>query len=195
MGRRSDHSREELEDMLVTAGHRHLAEVGFGGFSARHVAREVGYSVGTVYNVFPSLDHLLVAINTRTFEMWAEHLQTSLNTAGKDRIHALVEAYFSFAAANRNLWMAIYDHRLPTGVQMPATDAQRRAALTDLVVAEIARALGSTDAESARPLARSLIAVVHGHCAFALNGSFALMEEPDPLGQAVARVREAMAAA
>ena len=35
-----------------------MAQAGFGGFSAREVARRIGYSVGTIYNVFDSLDHL-----------------------------------------------------------------------------------------------------------------------------------------
>ena len=38
MGRRSDHSRAELAEMLIDAGHRHLAESGFARFSAREVA-------------------------------------------------------------------------------------------------------------------------------------------------------------
>ena len=45
------------------------------------------------------------------------------------------------------------------------------------------------------PLARSLIATVHGHCTYALDGSFALMGETDPVGLALDRVREAIAAA
>jgi hypothetical protein len=44
-------------------------------------------------------------------------------------------------------------------------------------------------------LARSLIATVHGHCLFALNGTFALMGEPGPFSTALARVRESVAAA
>ena len=194
MGRRSDHSREELERLIVAEGHRQLAETGFAGFSARRVARAIGYSVGTIYNVFPSLDHLLLAINTRTFETWADHLRTSLAAAGDDRIAALVQGYFSFARSNRNLWMAIYDHRLPPGTVLPPGDAERRAALTRIVVAEITPLVGARPFDQVQRLARSLIATVHGHCTFDLNGSFALMGEPDPAQMALDRVRQALAA-
>src|SRR3954452_10588233 len=119
MGRRSDHSRAELRELIIAEGHRQMAEHGFAHFSARQVAREIGYSVGTIYNLFPSLDHLLLAINTRTFIMWTDHLLANLERAPSDRIRALVEAYFSFARANPNLWMAIYDHRRPPGMAMP----------------------------------------------------------------------------
>jgi hypothetical protein len=40
-----------------------------------------------------------------------------------------------------------------------------------------------------------LLATVHGHCVFALNGTFALLEEHDPHGAALERVREVLAAA
>src|SRR5215203_2362034 len=163
MGRRTQHSRDELEAMMIASGQDVMRERGFAAFSAREVARRVGYSVGTIYNVFPSLDHLLAAINTATFDGWAEHLRALLATNPADRIRALVEGYFSFARKNRTLWMAIYDHRLPAGMALPETDATRRAALTAIVIAEVARALKvEVSAEVAR-LARSLIAAVHGH--------------------------------
>lgn len=172
-----------------------MAANGFTRFSARQVARSIGYSVGTIYNVFVSLDHLIIAINTRTFELWAQHLRDQLSRSGSDRLRALVEAYFRFAAENTNLWMAIYDHRLPPGVDLPPDDAERRAALSGIVVEEIKRAAPGVTPDEARSLSRSLIATVHGHCTFALNGSFALMGENQPLERAMERVREAIAAA
>ena len=42
MGRRSDHSREELEKLILEEGHRHMAEAGFARFSAREVAKRIG---------------------------------------------------------------------------------------------------------------------------------------------------------
>jgi AcrR family transcriptional regulator len=171
-----------------------MARSGFSRFSARQVARAIGYSVGTIYNVFPSLDQLLLAINTRTFEQWADHLLAALETAGSDRIRALVEAYFSFARDNRNLWMAIYDHRLPAGMRMPEEDAERRAALTAIVVREITDVIRGRPHHEVERLARSLIATVHGHCTFDLNGTFAVMGEADPVAMALDRVRQSLAA-
>jgi AcrR family transcriptional regulator len=195
MGRRSDHSREELSRLIITEGHKHMAEVGFARFSAREVAKRIGYSIGTIYNVFGTHDRLVLAINTRTFQLWAGHLHRALDIAQEDRIGALVEAYFSFARENRNVWMAIYDHRLPPDVPMPEAEAAQRAELTEIVIREVSAVLPEPARAGAPRLARSLIATVHGHCLFALNGSFALMGEPEPLAAALARVREAIAAA
>jgi AcrR family transcriptional regulator len=195
MGRRSDHSRAELEAMIVAEGHRLMAETGFADFSAREVARRIGYSVGTIYNVFESLDHLLLAINSRTFELWTEHLRTRVETSKGDRIRALVEAYFEFARAHPKLWMAIYDHRLPSGMTMPDSDMAKRRALTQIVFDEVARELPMRTAGDVEHLTRSLIATVHGHCTFELNGSFELMGVKQPVDLAIERIREAIAAA
>lgn len=195
MGRRSDHSRAQLEAMIVAEGHRLLAETGFAAFSAREVARRVGYSIGTIYNVFSSLDQLLIAINGRTFELWTEYLRRRVDQGGGDRIRALVQAYFDFAREHPKLWMAIYDHRLPTGMAMAPEDMEKRRALTQIVFDEIARQLPTRSEGDVEHLARSLIATVHGHCTFELNGSFALMGENEPVELALARVHEAIAAA
>lgn len=195
MGRRSDHSRQELEALIVAEGHRLLAETGFATFSAREVARRVGYSIGTIYNVFDSLDHLLIAINSRTFELWTDYLSERIEQGGNDRIRTLVQAYFDFAREQPRLWMAIYDHRLPPGMPMPERDMEKRRALTQIVFDEIARQLPSRSDGQVEQLARSLIATVHGHCTYELNGSFALMGEKEPVELALARVREAIAAA
>jgi AcrR family transcriptional regulator len=195
MGRRSDHTRAELEALIVEAGAALMAEQGYARFSAREVAKRIGYSVGTIYNVFGSADALVLAINTRTFELWADHLRTALAASVDDRIQTLVEGYFAFAQDNTNLWMAIYDHRLPVGMTMPESDASTRGVLTGIVVEEIAKHSGRPVDEETAALARSLIATVHGHCAFALTGSFALMGEHHPLAAALSRVRESLFAA
>jgi AcrR family transcriptional regulator len=195
MGRRSDHSRTELRELIIAEGHRQMAEHGFSNFSARHVAREIGYSVGTIYNLFPSVDHLLLAINTRTFSQWSQFVGRRLGEAGGDRIAVLVRAYFDFAREHTNLWMAIYDHRLPPGMALPPEDDEIRRELTSIVIRELSAVLPERSESEVERLARSLIATVHGHCTYALNGSFELMGETDPVGLALARVREAIAAA
>ena len=192
MGRRSDHSRAELESLIVAEGHSLMAEVGFARFSAREVAKRIGYSVGTVYNVMGTHDRLMLAINTRTFRLWADHLRACLAEQPEDRIAALVGGYFSFARENTNLWMAIYDHRLPPGEEMPEDYAAERGELTGIVAAEIAHVLPSARVGAAAGLARSLVATVHGHCFFELNGTFALLGEKEPQSAALLRVRESL---
>ncbi|PXA97303.1 TetR family transcriptional regulator [Nostoc sp. 3335mG] len=195
MGRRSDHTRPEIEQMLVVEGHKHLAEVGFARFSGREVAKRIGYSIGTLYNVFGSYDNFIVALNTRTFQIWAKDLRRALDACEGDRIRCLVENYFRFARENRNLWLAIYDHHLPADYVMPEEHDWLRGELTHIVVHEVTAALPETAAPRAPKLARSLVATVHGHCQFDLSGSFTLMGEDEPVEMALARVRDTLTAA
>jgi AcrR family transcriptional regulator len=194
MGRRSDHTREELQALILAEGQALLAEVGYARFSAREVAKRIGYSIGTIFNVFGSHDALLTALNSQTFVLWAEALRAKLEAAGHDRIAALVEGYFDFAEGNPNLWMAIYDHRLPPEIELPEQYRRLRAGLTGIIEAEVARTLPHAPSDRIPALTRSLIAMVHGHCAFALTGTFRLLGESDPRGAALARVREVLRA-
>ena len=195
MGRRSDHTRGELKQLFVEEGRRHLGEAGLGGFSARDVAKRVGYSIGTVYNVFGSYDGLILAINARTLELWTADLRARLAEAGEDRIAAMVGAYFAFAAANPKTWIAIYEHHMADGGPAPDWYQGVVAELMGVVGAEIAAVLPGVDPARATALARSLVATVHGHCVFALYNTFRMLGEIEPEAAALARVREALAAA
>ena len=193
MGRRSDHSREQLQDMIVAEGHRHMAEVGYARFSAREVAKRIGYSIGTLYNVFGSYDRLILAINGRTLDLWLADLEARLDGLEEGRLRAAIQAYFDFALAHRNAWAALYDFRLPPDEPMPEVYQRKVGAITDVVVREIAAALPPAHAEEAPALARSLLATVHGHCFFTLTGTFVLLGEAEPLAAALDRVDDALA--
>lgn len=193
-GRRSDHSRDEIAELIVVEGAQTIAEQGVGAISARELARRIGYSVSTVLTVMGSTEAIVTTINTRTFSIWADALEERLARESADRIAALVGAYFDFAERNRLLWMAIFEHK-PTVSGIPEDQGAVRARLTGIVVREVCRALPEDVHQRAPALARSLIATVHGHCYYALTGSFALMGEDDPRGAALERVRESIAAA
>lgn len=194
MGRRSDHTRPELRAMILSEGHRHMAESGFACFSAREVAKRIGYSIGTIYNVMGTHEALILAINAITLDLWRDHLAARLAGSGQDRLHTAIEAYFEFAILHRHAWAAIYDFRLPEGREPPEDYAEKVAAITGLVTETIADALPPTAKADAPALARSLLAAVHGHCAFTLNGTFRILGETSPLEAAFARVAEAIAA-
>lgn len=195
MARRSDHTPSELKALFVASGHRLMSERGLAAFSAREAARRAGYSVGSIYHVFGSLDAYVVAINTETLTRFAARLSAAMAACrtGEDRMQSLVAAYFSFAEANTNTWAATFDHRRPRDVEPDDADVAERVKLTAIVDEEVAAALGRPVSKASKRLARSLIATVHGHCVMAVTGNFALMNEDDPVGQAVARVRESIA--
>jgi AcrR family transcriptional regulator len=189
--------------MILAEGHRQIAEVGFARFSAREVAKRIGYSIGTIYNVFESYDQLILAINGRTLDLWLAALERRLDgltpndpdasDPDDSRLAAAIDAYFDFAVSHRHAWAALYDFRLPEGEPMPEYYQAKVAAITEVVVREIAAAMPAEHREKAAALARSLLATVHGHCFFTLNGTFRLLGETDPLAAALDRVNDALA--
>jgi AcrR family transcriptional regulator len=192
MARRSDHTRAELEKLIVEEAHRQMEAVGFAHFSAREVAKRIGYSIGTLYNVFGSLNRLMLAVNARTIGLWVASIEAALAEAPEDRIAALVRSYFAFAGTHRNIWSAIYEHRSPAGEGLPDWYVDALGSLTGVMVREVAAALPEARRAEASALAGSLLALVHGHCVFALDGTFRLLGVEAPLELAVARVREAL---
>ncbi len=195
MGRRSDHTRDELKELLVAEGRRQLAEVGLARFSTRDVAKRVGYSVGTLYNVFVTFDGLILSINARTLAAWIAYLHGRLaDPDDGDRIATLVRGYFEFATANPKAWIAIYEHNMADGGAAPDWYLAVVAEVMGIAEAEIATALPRAPHAEVASLARSLVATVHGHCTFSLYRTFDLLGETSPAGAALARVREALAA-
>ena len=66
MGRRNDHSRENIKQMAIQAGRDFIVDKGFSELSARKVAKEIGYTVETLYNVFDNFTDLICHINNDT---------------------------------------------------------------------------------------------------------------------------------
>lgn len=179
--------------MIVAEGHRQISEVGFARFSAREVAKRIGYSIGTLYNVFGSYDQLILAINGRTLDLWLDYLESRLHGVTENRLRVAIDAYFEFAVVHRHAWTALYDFRLADDEPMPEYYQRKVTDITEVVVREIAAALPAEHAGKAPALARSLLATVHGHCFFTLNGTFRVMGETDPLAAALDRVNDALA--
>lgn len=171
-----------------------MDEVGFAHFSAREVAKRIGYSIGTIYNVFGSYDAFILAINGRTLALWRDHLVRRLEKVEQDRLRAAIAAYFEFATAHRHAWAAIYDFRLPEDAAPPERYQDEVRAIFDIVVAEVRAALAPSRKGDAEALTRSLLASVHGHCVFAMNGTFAMLGEKAPAEAAWDRVQEAVSA-
>lgn len=192
MGRRSDHNRDELRELILAEGHRHITEAGYARFSAREVAKRIGYSIGTLYNVFGSYDRLMLAINGRTLDLWLAFLEERLAAVEQGRLDSAIDAYFEFAKGQRQAWTALYDFRLPEGVPAPDDYRAKVEAITAVIVREVAAVLPPAHRDHAAPLALSLLACVHGHCFFALNGTFRMLGEDDPLGAAKQRVADAV---
>lgn len=120
MGRRSSHTADELRELILAASTELISDGGLQGLSAREVARRIGYSPGTLYNVFENLDDLVLNIEGRLIDGLTAELDTvPTNGEPADRVLALGRAYLRFTTAHPKLWNLLFEHHLPVGREIP----------------------------------------------------------------------------
>lgn len=114
MARRNDHTREELKNMILAAATRLLEEEGAEGLSARKIAKEIGYTVGTLYNVFRNLDDIILHINGHTLDRLygAMHEAVEKSDTPDEPIADLVRCYVDFYARHHALWSLVFEHKV-----------------------------------------------------------------------------------
>jgi len=191
-GRRSDHNTEQMLELIIGQATDLVAAGGISAVTAREVARGIGYSATTVLNLMGSADAIVTAVNTRTFGLWADHLEKAMAERPEDRIAALVHAYFDFAQANPRLWISIYEHK-PTDHDVPEDQMRERSQLTAIVAREIASVLPA-GTDGIEELTASLVHTVHGHCHLWITGTSEIMGLKDVRSAALDRVTETLAA-
>ena len=149
MGRRSDHSREELREMALSAAGDIIAESGLRELSTRRIASAIGYSAGTLYQLFADLDELVAYLNMRTLDGLYAALRGVDMTGEPERIlQDLAGCYITYVNQRPRLWDAVLDHRVASGREPPpeyVASAARlfgvaSAAIQSLVADEEARA-------------------------------------------------------
>lgn len=172
MGRRSDHTRDEIHEMALQAAEEILVEEGADGLSARKIAARIGYTVGTLYLVFRNLDDLILQVNLRTLEaLHAEAVRTvQTDRPPAEGIRALGRAYIEFAMRNTRRWSLIFEHRLPEGQALPDAHHQRIRAMFGLMGTLLGELRPGLDTDGAGEAAHALWGGVHGICVLALTG-------------------------
>jgi AcrR family transcriptional regulator len=171
MGRRNEHSRDELKDLALRAAADIVGESGAAALSMREVARRIGYTVGALYIVFENLDDLIVHLNERTVVELRAALERIRGRANQpaQNLRLLVAAYLGFALLNTSRWRLVFEHRLPEGQRAPPTYAGHTAAIFALIAQRL-RESGAGEGESTDELATALWGGVHGICMLAVTG-------------------------
>ena len=120
MSRRSDHSREELKDLIISSSRKIIEEKGYEKFSARQVADEINYSAGTIYNIFLNLNELILYVEIEVLKD-IEHKLTESFVEGepRDQLHAFALEYYKFTIEDHHLWELIMGRRNRSSDDIP----------------------------------------------------------------------------
>jgi len=179
MARRSEHSREELENLLLQQARFIVGAHGFEGLTARKLADAIGYTPGTIYNVFHSMDELYLRINAETLDA----LQCILNApecrdpacSPVDNMKFMAAQYKNFCGSHRPYWLMLFEHRLSTGKDVPPWFAEKIEKLFEPLESLLDKFYDAGEVRRRRMAARILWSSVHGICFLEQSGKFKLV--------------------
>ena len=171
MARRSDHSKEEIREMSLSAAESIVAGQGFAGLSARKIAKQIGYTVGTLYTVFDNLDDLILHVNSRTLDALYNNMRLAVNDCNEPQqcVLAMGRAYVDFATLNPQRWSMVFEHRLPEDVPVPDWFVNKVNKMFQLVQLQLTPMLGGQTQSSIDLISKTIWCGVHGICALAVT--------------------------
>jgi AcrR family transcriptional regulator len=163
MGRRSTHTPDQLRQLILDAAQAIIETNGLAGLSAREIARRIGYSPGTIYNMFKNLDDVVLNVEARVLDSLDEQLARAVEAASpQDKLLRLAETYLAFTSERPKLWNLLFEHYMPAGADTPDWYQKKLEVLMSRVEAGLTP-LFPPGADVARQrAARVLWAGVHG---------------------------------
>lgn len=182
MGRRSQHTPDELKQLILGAARSIIDQSGFDGLSAREIAREIGYAPGTLYNMFRNIDEILLKVETRVLDELDGRVASAMNGHNDlEAIRNFGRAHVEFAYQTPKLWQLIQRHH-PQQVQ-EARDwyLERLYAPVARIEPLLGRVTGTTDIDEQGRNARLLWSAVHGVLNVATTAKFGTLPMPTTL--------------
>jgi AcrR family transcriptional regulator len=165
MARRNEHSLEEIREMVLDAAETIIINEGYAALKVRRIAREIGYTVGSIYMAFTNMADLLLHIKANTLDDLNRQLQQVQGHAPEQYITELAKAYLKFAARNFNRWtiITIQDAEFPEWYQ------QKIDLIFSRVEVQLAQLTPSCSMQQSRQAARALWGGIHGICILSLT--------------------------
>ncbi len=118
MARRSDHNHEELKELAINKALKLIAEHGEAGFKARTIAKEMGYTVGTLYYLFGDLGQFRFHVCGRILDMHLEEIKQGL-ARRKNKLDYHIIKYIQLAQERPNISKFMYAEKVGTYKQKP----------------------------------------------------------------------------
>lgn len=175
MARRSDHSRDELQRLILDSAISIIREGGKESLTARKVSARTGYVPGTIYNVFGSMDGLIMHINARTLDLLYHELSKPEATKKGDVVENLLKlasAYRKFVADNKNFWLLLFDTSLPDDRIVLDWYQEKVDKLFKLIENIISPVMTKGGPQKLRMVSRILWSSFHGLCYLEEKGQF-----------------------
>ncbi|MGZ4993600.1 MAG: TetR/AcrR family transcriptional regulator [Methylobacter sp.] len=166
MARRNKHRLDEIKQMVLHAAETIIINEGYSALTARRIAMEIGYTVGSIYMVFANMADLIIHINARTVDDLTELMQQVPPDAPGQYITGLAKVYVEFADRNFNRWTMIFVR----DTEIPAWYQQKIDRTFDLVETRFTQLVPGCSPRQSNQAARALWSGIHGICNVFLTG-------------------------
>ncbi len=177
MGRRSDHTRRELKELIVTASIKLISEIGPSAFGTRAIAKEIGYSFGTIYHIFGDLETLRYHVKGRILDNWYEDLAAGMNQV-EAKTEYLVDAYIDLSEQQRFLWAFVFALPSDPKENAPPWYIEKVENLFSLVMRSFSTI--TQNKKETEIAARAIWASIHGICVLAMAGKLDMVSSESP---------------
>lgn len=166
MASKVEERRAALAEKLVDIAEAKIAAEGHQAIRARDLAAEAGCAVGAIYTLYADLDHLVMAVNGRTFHRLGAHVAGAVLAAASedpaDQLVVMGQAYLSFAAANPKSWRTLFDLEMSAETDVPDWYLIELGALFELIARPLAQIYPDQSENQIGLLTRTLFSSVHG---------------------------------
>ena len=166
MARRKDHSPEELKAWVISSVLEFLQQQSAQALSLRQIAKMVGYSPGTLINLFGSYAHLLLAVNACTLDQISGRLEKKLtetdNLNAQQQLLLFAQEYLAFAQQHTFQWRLVFEHRLDE--EVPDWQQNRINQLFELIELRLIVLSSNAKPDQLQQASRTIWASVHGIC-------------------------------
>jgi AcrR family transcriptional regulator len=186
--------REKLRDALFQAAERAIAANGLAGLKTRELAGAIGCANGAVYNLVEDMDDLILRVGSKTLARLDAALTEAEGSGPADEMLVRIAiAYCDFAAANLELWRALFEHRMAPGKAIPQWVIDEQMHLFRHIYRPLALILPKRSAAELGVIARSLFSAVHGIVALGLDQKLVAVPREALRNQIAIMVRAAIA--
>lgn len=169
MGRRSDHSKEELKELILNATIDIVDEQGVEAVSARNIVGRIGYTVGTLYNFFKNLDEILLYVNSDSLDKLTAAIVDSKT------VRDLTNRYCLFVSDNTARWQLLFNYNFPKNMEVPSWYEEKLNKTFGLISRVVSSDYQNVDVNNVK----TLFAGLHGIVSLNLNQTIHLLGSND----------------
>jgi AcrR family transcriptional regulator len=106
-------TKDNIRKVLIKTGRRLVKEKGASFLTARKLSDASGYSIGTIYNQYGTMDGFIMEQNKITMDELLQYMRNIFVESDPYlMLNRYLDTFVSFVMANKNLWFLLYNFHL-----------------------------------------------------------------------------------